>query len=157
MFRNVDVKLLYAVQKQNFLSRLKVSPIHLSSSQYFLSRKLEPRAAEFIDVVEVWVMTNEVADGGKSGDLLLLLLTRETEAEERVEVHPQSLRVGVRAYYRLIKADDPLLAYGATRPENINSLDWAMTASYLSSKEQYGNTLECCTLLTYFSVLNEMN
>lgn len=40
----------------------------------------------------VGVTTNEFGDGVKSGDLLLLLMTRETEGERRCEVYPQSLR-----------------------------------------------------------------
>lgn len=41
----------------------------------------------------VWETTNEVGDGEKSGDLLLLLMTRETEGgrEEDMSTVPQEL------------------------------------------------------------------
>lgn len=57
----------------------------------------DPHAAEFIVVVvgvarSVWVTTNEVGDGVKSGDLLPLLMTRETEGGRTCEVCLQSLR-----------------------------------------------------------------
>lgn len=59
----------------------------------------DPHAAEFIVVFvevacSVWVTTNEVGDGVKSGDLLLLLMIRETEGgrKRKCEVYLQSLR-----------------------------------------------------------------
>lgn len=59
----------------------------------------DPQAAGFIVVVVVvgvarwvWVTTNEVGDVVKSGDLLLVLMTGETEGGRRCEVWLQSLR-----------------------------------------------------------------
>lgn len=70
--------------------------------------------------------TNEAGDGGKNGDLLLLLMTRQREGEGE---HVRSIYCpsGVSANYRLISmADDPLLAYQATSLEGIKTLDWVM-------------------------------